>query len=219
MSDSGLVSACDFGFGRGLQFKTTPFITQVNVTVILTYGPASTITDLWIAWTCDCCSFADFLIARGLLVTKYLTKSLKNFWYILCVSSTWFNSFSVQLEPHEKNSNINVRKRTEAGAGTRTMKKESYGAVATLMKCKNSLQSHVHEKKSFGGAGAMSFSRRLRSPGLPCFDFRTWRFFTTVNNMVRFRRKNYQFQKLISYIQLKWFKKMKANKMCFRVYN
>ena len=53
----------------------------------------------------------------------YKIKLINNIWYILLVLCTWFNSFSIQLEAHLDNQNINVLKRTEAGAGARAMKK------------------------------------------------------------------------------------------------
>jgi len=80
-------------------------------------------TVLWIVWTCDCYFFADFLMAAVLLVKNYHINLLKKVWYILLVLCTSFNSFSIQLETHQDNWNINVRKRTEAGAGVLAMKK------------------------------------------------------------------------------------------------
>jgi len=43
-------------------------------------------------------------------------------------------------------------------------------AGATLMKIKSWSRRHVHDKESSrAGAGAVSFLRRLRSPGFTCF--------------------------------------------------
>jgi len=77
-------------------------------------------------------------MVAALLAKNYQIKLLKKVWYILMVLCTWFNSFSIQREAHEDNWNINVWKRTEAGAGVWAMKKESSGAGATLMKTKSS---------------------------------------------------------------------------------
>jgi len=75
------------------------------------------VTVLWIVWTFYCCFFADFLMVRALLVKIYQIQLLKEVWYVLIVLCTWFNSFSIQLETHHGNWNVNVWKRTEGEAG------------------------------------------------------------------------------------------------------
>jgi len=59
----------------------------------------------------------------SLLVKNYPIRLLNKVWYILLVLCTWFSSFSIQLEAHQDNWNINVWKWTEAGAGVWAMKK------------------------------------------------------------------------------------------------
>ena len=87
-------------------------------------------TALWIAKTCDCCFFADFLMVRALLVKKYHIKLLKNVWYILLVLCSLLHIFHFPFNlRHTKTiANINLWKRKEvgaaSGAGVGVMKKE-----------------------------------------------------------------------------------------------
>jgi len=124
----------------------------VYINIILSYVSASTVTVLWIIWTCDCCFFHWFPRGKSAACKKYQIKLLKKVWCILLVLRTWFNSFAIQFEAHQDNLNINVWKRTEAGA----MKMESSGTGATLKKTKSSR------------VGAVSLLRRLRRPGNKC---------------------------------------------------
>ena len=50
-------------------------------------------TVLWIAKTCDCCFFADFLMVRALLVKKYHIKLLKNVWCFLLFLCSLLHTF------------------------------------------------------------------------------------------------------------------------------
>ena len=67
-------------------------------------------TALWIAKTCDCCFFADFLMVRALLVKKYHIKLLKNVWYILLVLCSLLHIFHFPFNlRHTKTiANINL---------------------------------------------------------------------------------------------------------------
>ena len=93
-------------------------------------------------------------MVRALLVKNYYYTLRKKIWYILLILCTWFSSFSIHLEAHQNNLNINLWKRTEAGDGAWAMKKESSGAGVTLMKPKGS------------GVGAMFMKRTSPEPEL-----------------------------------------------------
>ena len=87
----------------------------------------------------------------ALLVKNYPIRLLKKFWHILLVLCTWYISCSIQLEAHEDNWNINVWKRTEAGAGVWAMKKrELRSRNHTHENQELQSWSRVHEKKSSG---------------------------------------------------------------------
>jgi len=87
--------------------------------VILNYVSASKSSlnrvNLWLLFFCW------FPHGKRAAWKKLRDETTQKVWYILLVLCTWFYAFSIQVEAHQDNQNINMWKRTEAGAGARAM--------------------------------------------------------------------------------------------------
>ena len=90
--------------------------------------------------------------------------------YIILVLRTWYISFSIQLEAHEDNwkhmyknkQKPELEPEPEPCCENGELRSRSH--THENQELRSWSRRHVHEKKS-SGAGAVSFFRRLRSPG------------------------------------------------------